>query len=139
MYLDTSILVKLYTAEADSITVSEKVEGAPLASSQLAYTELWSALLAKERADHFDSAMRQRVWETFLDDIRDGVLTLFPLNFVTLGDATELMLEVHPHVPLRTLDAIHLATFRSVEAGQLYTRDKRMQAAARFLELPLVE
>ena len=44
-----------------------------------------------------------------------------------------------PGEPVRTLDAIHLATFRSVEAGPLYTGDKRMLAAARSLELALVE
>jgi predicted nucleic acid-binding protein len=139
MYLDTSILVKLYIAEPDSIACSNRVSGAPLASSELAYTEFWSALLAKEKANQISSAVRQRAWETFLADIRETVLTLFPLNFVTLSDATEIMLEVHPHVSLRTLDAVHLATYRAVDAGPLYTGDKRMQAAARFLEFPLVE
>src|SRR3954470_19665357 len=108
MYLDTSILVKLYIAERDSVACSTKVSGAPLASSELAYAEFWSALLAKEKANQISSAVRQRAWETFLGDIRETVLTLFPLNFVTLSDATEIMLEVHPHVPLRTLDAVHL-------------------------------
>ena len=49
------------------------------------------------------------------------------------------MLEVHPHVPLRTLDAIHLATYLSVITGPLFTKDARMRDAARLLEIPLVE
>ncbi|MEO7414273.1 MAG: type II toxin-antitoxin system VapC family toxin [Opitutaceae bacterium] len=138
MYLDTSILVKLYVAEPDSVACSEKVSGVPLASSELAYAEMWAALLAKEKAKHISAAVRERAWEAFLGDIREDALTLFPLNFATLSDATEVMLEVHPHVPLRTLDAVHLATFRGVDAGPLFTGDKRMQAAARFLEFPLV-
>jgi predicted nucleic acid-binding protein len=45
---------------------------------------------------------------------------------------------VHPAVPLRTLDALHLATFHAVSAGPLFSKDKRMNAAARRLHLPVV-
>jgi hypothetical protein len=48
------------------------------------------------------------------------------------------MLDVYPHVLLRTLDAIHLATYLSTIAGPLYTDDRRMRDAALFLEIPLV-
>ena len=36
------------------------------------------------------------------------------------------------------LDVIHLATFRVVSAGPLFSKDKRMNAAARRLHLPVV-
>jgi predicted nucleic acid-binding protein len=49
------------------------------------------------------------------------------------------MLKVHPHVPLRTLDAIHLATYESVVTGPIFTKDKRMRAAARLLGFATVE
>jgi predicted nucleic acid-binding protein len=49
------------------------------------------------------------------------------------------MLRVHPHVPLRTLDAIHLATFQSVVAGPIFTKDKRMLAAAKLLGFATLE
>ena len=139
MYLDSSVLVKLYVAEVDSAACSEKISGAPLASSELAYSEVWAALLAKERGKEIDLATRHLAWRTFLNDVNDQVLTLFPLDFVMIREANDVMLEVHPHVPLRTLDAIHLATFRNVAAGPLFTNDKRMRAAAKYLELPLIE
>jgi predicted nucleic acid-binding protein len=139
MYLDSSVLVKLYVAEEDSATCSAKVSGSALASSQLAYGEVWAALLAKERNKEIDAETRQRAWQTFLDDIESEVLTLFPLDFVVVKEANEVMLEVHPHVPLRTLDAIHVATFQGVAAGPLFTADKRMKSAARFLELPVID
>lgn len=138
MYLDSSVLVKLYVSEPDSVACSEKVSGAPLASSELAYGEVWAALLAKERGKEIDLETRVLAWRTFLNDINDQVLTLFPLDFVMMREANDVMFEVHPHIPLRTLDAIHLATYRNVAAGPLFTNDKRMKAAARFLELPLV-
>jgi|GEM_PF-6084183 len=49
------------------------------------------------------------------------------------------MFEVHPYVPLRTLDAIQLATCLSVVTGALFTKNVRIQEAARLLEIPLVE
>lgn len=139
MYLDTSVLVKLYVAEPDSEACNRVVEGAGLASSELAYAEVWAALLAKERAKEISERERSAAWETFRGDIREQILTLFPLDKITLQHAVEVMTEVHPHVPLRTLDAIHVATFRAVHAGPLFTNDKRMKAAARFLELQVVE
>ena len=139
MYLDSSVLVKLYVAEPDSAACNEKVSGAPLASSELAYGEVWAALLAKERGKEIDNETRGQAWRTFLNDIEAQTITLFPLDFVMVREANDVMLEVHPHVPLRTLDAIHLATFRNVAAGPLFTNDKRMKAAAKFLELPLID
>jgi predicted nucleic acid-binding protein len=38
---------------------------------------------------------------------------------------------------LRTLDALHLATYGGIEAGPLFTRDKRMREAARRMDYPL--
>lgn len=139
MYLDSSVLVKLYVPEPDSEACVERVTGAALGTSELAYGEIWAALLAKERANELSAAQREAAWARFLDDISERVVTLFPLNFVTVRDAAEVMEEVHPHVPLRTLDAIHVATYRAVNAGPMFTNDKRMRAAAKFLELTVVE
>ena len=107
--------------------------GFTLVSSELAWGELWSALLAKERNKALSVAARERAWKAFLDDVDEGVLRLIPLDGVMIREANEMMLRVHPHVPLRTLDAIHLATFASVITGPLFTKDKRMLAAAQLL------
>lgn len=49
MYIDTSVMVKLLTLEPDSAFYAGKVEGQPLVSSELLFTEVSGALLAKER------------------------------------------------------------------------------------------
>jgi len=139
MYLDTSVLVKRYVAEPDSEHVDEVVVGFTLVTSELALGEMWSALLAKERGKAFNTAAREKAWEAFLGDVEDGVLRLIPLDGVMIREANELMLRVHPHVPLRTLDAIHLATYDSVVTGPLFTKDKRMLAAAKLLGFATVE
>ena len=139
MYLDTSVLVKLFINEPDSVACDGIARGHSLVSSDLAYGEVLSALLANERAKRLRSDERARVWSRFLEDHENGKLHFVPLNGILVQEAAELMEEVHPHVPLRTLDAIHLATFLSVDAGPLFTRDKRMLEAARRLNLPLAE
>lgn len=139
MYLDTSVLVKRYVAEPDSDAVDEIVVGFTLVSSELALAEMWSALLAKERNKVLAAAAREAAWKAFLDDIDEGVLRLIPLDGVMIRDANDVMLRVHPHVPLRTLDAIHLATYDSVVTGPIFTKDKRMLAAAKLLGFAAVE
>jgi predicted nucleic acid-binding protein len=139
MYLDTSVLVKRYVAEPDSDYVDEVVVGFTLVSSELALGEMWSALLAKERNQVLVPAARENAWRALLEDVDGGVLRLIPLDGVMIRDANELMLRVHPHVPLRTLDAIHLATYNSVITGPLFTKDKRMIAAAKLLGFTVVE
>ena len=139
MYLDTSVVVKRYVAEPDSGHVDEVVVGFTLVTSELVLGEMWSALLAKERANVLPVAFREQAWRAFLGDVDDGVLRLIPLDGVMIREANEMMLRVHPAVPLRTLDAIHLATYDSVTTGPLFTKDKRMLAAAKLLGFATVE
>jgi predicted nucleic acid-binding protein len=133
MYLDTSVVVKLYTHESDSTACEEVVEGHKVVSSELLYAELWSALLAKERAGVLSTAKRETVWELFETHLLEDEITLIELDGLIVRDAAEIMAMVHPTVPLRTLDALHLATFAAIEGGPLFSRDRRMIAAAKML------
>lgn len=107
MDLDSSVLVKRYVQEPDSGHVDQVVVEAAIVSSGLAFGEVWAALLAKERARDISVAVRKLAWKAFQEDVQDGVLRLIPLDRCMICDANELMFRVHPHVPLRTLDAIY--------------------------------
>lgn len=137
MYLDSSIAVKLFIAEPDSNECELVVAGQGFFCSELLIGELWSAILAKERGGHIRPSDRGQVWQRFEELLGDGGIQLVPLNGIIIRAATEVMTEVHPHVPLRTLDAIHLATYLSVDAGPLFSKDRRMLDAARRLNIPL--
>lgn len=137
MYLDTSIVVKLYTREPDSAQCEEIVAGNNILSSELLYAELWSALLAKERAGVLAPDDRQRAWQLFEIHLLEEVVELVDLDGSVAREAAEMMARVHPQVPLRTLDAIHLATYAGTDAGPLFTADRRMIEAARLLAFPL--
>lgn len=137
MYLDTSVAAKLFIPEADSHECELVVAGQGFFSSDLLIGELWSAVLGKERAGHIRVSDREQIWQRFEELLADGAIQLVPLNGIIVRAATEVMAEVHPQLPLRTLDAIHLATYLSVDAGSLFTKDRRMLEAARRLNIPL--
>jgi predicted nucleic acid-binding protein len=138
MYIDTSVAVKLYVAEPDSAECEARLDGSGLVSSELLLGEFFSALLAKERGGHISETERERIWELFESHITEQRIHLLALDGEVVRDARELMAEVHPAVPLRMLDALHLATFRAVSAGPLFSKDQRMNAAARRLHLLVV-
>jgi predicted nucleic acid-binding protein len=137
MYIDTSVAVKLYTRESDSEACEAVVDGAVLVSSELLYCEFRSALFAKERLRMISARTRGLVWEEFERGLAERRVNLVPLGAALVREASQVLAEVHPAVPLRTLDAIHLATFLSIEAGPLFTKDRRMRQAAQRLKIPL--
>lgn len=139
MYLDSGVLAKLFVYEPDSAACAAKVSGSVIVSSELAYGELFSTLLRKERAREITAAQREALWANFERQVKEESIYLAVLDGVIVRRAKEIMLEVHPHVALRTLDAIHLATYLSVVTGALFTKDQRMREAARRLEIPLVD
>jgi predicted nucleic acid-binding protein len=139
MYIDTSVAVKLYTHEADSDACEAVVDGADLVSSELLYCEFRSALFAKERLRMISAQARDRVWEAFEQSLAERVLQLIPLDGAVVREAADILGQVHPTVALRTLDALHLATYLSIEAGPLFTKDKRMRNAAGQLNLTLAD
>lgn len=49
MYLDSGILVKQLVREPDREFYGQLTDGRPVTSVVLAYTEVWAALIAKER------------------------------------------------------------------------------------------
>jgi len=139
MYLDSCVLAKLLVAEPDSEACERTIAGSVIVSSELTYGEVFSTLLRKEREKHITPEQRQAAWREFERLIAQEAIYLAVLDGAVARKAKDVMLEVHPHVPLRTLDAIHLATYLSVLTGPLFTKDKRMRDAARLLEIPLVQ
>jgi uncharacterized protein len=137
MYIDTSAMVKLYVEEPDSDSCEATVIGMTLVSSQLLYCELSSALQSKVSRGMISAEFSLEVWQEFEKDIAARKIRFVSLNDMLIQDATDLLSELYPNVSLRTLDAIHLATYLSIETGPLFTKDLRMLQAAAHLGLPL--
>lgn len=125
IYLDSSVLLASVFREQRSPPVSFWQE--ELTSSRLLNYEVWVRLNAYGLASSHGEQARAR-----LDQI----------DFVELSrQALARVLEPFP-VPLRTLDALHLATMdflrRNDEAVKLASYDHRLIAAAQALGFPLV-
>lgn len=137
MYLDTAILVKLFAAEPDSEFFGRLVDGYSASSSAIAYTELWSALLGKERARIITVEQRRRAWAAFNRNVDEDFIALAPVSKATLRKANRILDHCHPKVALRSLDALHLATCDLLQDWPLCTTDQRMRQAAELLQFPL--
>lgn len=139
MYLDSCIIVKLVSREPDSEAYHAIVAGHPVVTSELAVTEVRSALLAKERLGRISHQSRMAGWRLFQDKVRDQEFVLLPLNRQVIERAGGVIEQCHPKIPLRTLDAIHVATAELHGADELCSSDVRVCDAARALSLLLTE
>jgi|UniRef100_UPI00404B2974 predicted nucleic acid-binding protein len=140
MYLDTSVAIAIYTREPDSDKLETLLRrGDGFISSELLIGEMSRALLAKEKSRVITPALRKIIVKKLDDHLAAGLVHLVALNSLVIREAVEVMNQVYPNVLLRTLDAIHLATYLGIDAGPFFTKDKRMQDAARLLNIPLVE
>ena len=137
MYLDTSVLVKLFVREPDSEFYGKLADGQIICSSVLAYTETWSALLSRERAAGLTPEQRQRAWDAFDRNVIEDLIELVPMSPAIFKRANRIMEFCHPKVPLRSLDALHLASADQMQDWPLVTRDKRMLDAALLLGFPV--
>lgn len=137
MYLDTGILVKLLTPEPETVWFERELRGHALATSELALVEVKSALFAKERAKVINRAQRQRAEAKFAELIETEVLQLVDLSNRVLRRATRVIEVCHPNIPIRALDALHVASCDFVNDFPLCTTDARMHAAAQVMHLPV--
>src|SRR5438309_1510433 len=101
MYQDSCILLKLLVVEPDSEFFQEALAGHLLSTSELARTEVWSALLAKERNKLINGRQRAAAWGVFNEQVQTRQLRLFPLQDVVLKKANSILEYCHPKVPLR--------------------------------------
>ncbi len=137
MYLDSAIIIKLLVTELDSSVFQDALEGKILSSSELAFTEVWSALLAKERHKVISADERAAAWQVFTERVQRKQLILHPLDEVVLRKANHVLQRCHPTVALRTLDAIHTAACDLSQDFPFCTTDKRMRDAASVLGIPV--
>ena len=138
MYLDSAIIVKLLVRESDSDWFNRHLVGHSFETSELALAEVRSALLAKERAGHITARERVSAGEKFLAMVEDQLIRVLPLNRAVIERASAMQLACHPRIPLRTLDALHVATCDLHHSGTLSTTDGRMRAACEQFAIVLV-
>jgi len=138
MYLDSATIVKLLVREPESDWFARNLSGHSFDASELALTEVSGALLFKERDKQISAKERVGAMEKFVSMVDEEMIMLHPLNRGVLDRARAIQLACHPHVALRTLDALHVATCDLNHGTALATTDRRMRAACAQLGIALM-
>jgi predicted nucleic acid-binding protein len=135
LYVDTSALIKWYVAEAHSEDFEAFIRDYPGAwISRLAVVELRCALARRRRAGGLDANMERAAYQTFEGDVRLGFITVLAVQDQHFIHALELI-ERLQRIPLRTLDALHLAVALGQGVTLLATADRIQAEAAKKLGL----
>jgi predicted nucleic acid-binding protein len=146
VFVDTSALGSAYLGdESDGRWIADVIiDGEdPVVVSQLTDIE-FASLLVRARADQRidDAGLRERLG-TYADHTADsGPIGVVPLTGDTIVRARELVLRAQEQYPVRTLDAIQLASADLVsesnhEAVVVLTRDRQQARAAEALGFAL--
>lgn len=128
IYLDASALVKLFVPEPESEALNQALIGATdVILCDLALTEMASALGRRTREGRLPLGESRRLY-------REAE------NLAASCDRVELTPPIHRRaerlllssldVPLRTLDALHVAAALDAEVATLVTYDPRLRRAA---------
>lgn len=131
IYIDTSVLVPFYLPEALSDAVDEllRIEDTP-ALSQLVEVELFSAVARKLRMREISPEEARQIAIDFQTDLDENFYTRIPLEAIHYNLARDWISRFE--VPLRTLDALHLAVASSNQL-LLVTGDEALARSARTL------
>jgi predicted nucleic acid-binding protein len=134
-YVDTSALAKWYLNEPRSDEFERFAQRhTRLAISRLALIEMRSLLARRRRAGDLTRPFERAVAVALADDVRSAVLEVHPIDDAVALEAERILARAR-RVPLRTLDALHLATARMAGAERFVTADKVQARAARSLRL----
>ena len=131
MYFDTSLLVPYYCPEPLSAVAEQTLRGdARPTVSDLVEVELFSALAKKIREKEMSALDAAKSGEQFLAHLQTGMFSRIAIQRRHYETARDLLARFT--LPLRTLDALHLAV-ANVEGLSLATADENLSRSARSL------
>lgn len=138
IYVDTSVLVALYTNEAKSADVSRWYTGCKneLVSAVWCVTEFASALGIKQRTGQISDLESQAAWIHF-ERMCANDLQLLAIEPSTFNRAAALTLDSSSG--LRAGDALHLATALQSKVKTMATLDLILSKNAQQLKLKIAK
>jgi uncharacterized protein len=110
-YFDTSALLKFYHVEDGTDKVSDliKTPGNIVYISELAKIEFVSALFRRLRCGELEKSDLSEALSLFNEDVKRFFIE--PLHDAVIKEAKQLLMKYGENSGLRTLDALHLASF----------------------------
>lgn len=137
VYVDTSALIKWYISEPYSDEVEAFLTGdvQPVLSS-LSMLEWDCTMRRRERAGSFDVHYRLLAEREFASQLAEGFFRHADINRQVFDLARELIRQVEP-LPLRAMDALHLASASTSSISRFATSDRILAEAARKLGMTI--
>jgi predicted nucleic acid-binding protein len=137
LYIDTSALAKCYIREARSLEILDWIDTqSEMSTSPLSLVEFRCLLARRRRALQIDLPLERATLAQFDQDIHARTWRIYREES-GLFDAARQLIDLIPEVPLRALDALHLAYARHNGAEAFVTADKNQAEAAKALGIPL--
>ncbi len=126
IFFDTSALVKFYHEEEGTASVTALILdcSGDIFISELAKLEIVSSFCRRFRSKDIGEDAYQEAIEAFREDLQR--YRLVPLTNLVLKKAEMMLLDLAPTTGLRTLDALHLATFiLGTSSNSLFVADDK--------------
>jgi predicted nucleic acid-binding protein len=135
-YLDTGLLVKLYTKEVDSDHILNVVNGLklPIAYSSYQHAEFTNAVYVMHGRGLMTAGDARKAVNDVALDIEGEKLHLFDPDWNAVFVQTTYLSITHgPPTLCRSLDAIHVALAIRLNVTQFVTRDRRQATLAKLV------
>ena len=137
-YIDTSALAKCYIREPLSLEVLDWTEAQDeVATSPLTLVEFRCMLARRRRAREIDAPLERLALAEFDRDVQTRSWFIYHGADSLFTEARQLI-DLIPELPLRALDAIHLAYARHYGVESFATADKNQAEAAKALGIPVI-
>lgn len=141
-YWDTSALVKPYAKQPDSPLFESYAlnHPGPIVTSRIALFEARATFRRKESDGTLQPRAAAALYNKLLQDIAAGQVGAVALNAgleQEYGWVLDACYRSVPPIPIRTLDAIHLASARLMGETEIVATDKRIRDAAKLLKVSL--
>jgi len=132
-YADTSLLVSLYSPDANSAAAARYIQHSRdiFLFTAFGELELTNALELRVFRRELAAAEVKRALAALSDDIAGGAFLVLPMGLPIYQKARQLARAHTRTLGTRTLDLLHVAAALALEAEAFYTFDERQRLLAR--------
>jgi len=138
LYADTSLLISYYINDSNSLSAQNVLRRAvePLPFTGLHRLEMRNALALGVFRRILTSAQASAAWSDVERDLRSGRLVPQPVNWIPVFRAAAQWAALHsPRIGCRSLDVLHVALAKTLQAREFFTFDERQKSLALALGL----
>lgn len=133
LYADTSLLISYYISDSNSAAAQSLIHAttAPLSFTGLHRLEMRNALALGVFRQFLTPAQVSAAWSDVERDLRSGRLLPQPINWTPVFRSAAQWAAVHSTTAgCRSLDVLHVATAKRLNAREFFTFDARQKALA---------